>query len=202
MSDVLTVILVAIGLSLLGRETWGWLPRFSRGVIWLHTLPLPAARREIRREEWSAELAVEYEDRRLAGLLWALQLCRIAVWERVTTSPRPALLVRQAVVYFDLAKERVGSGSERSRLRRQEHSRVVQLDDRELLSEYLCSFDDGINTAAARWEMAESQRQARNVLAGLDGEKTRARVREQLRYHVLARRMYESRRRSRRGSRQ
>jgi hypothetical protein len=75
----------ALALGLAARDAWGWLPRASRLVIWLATLPLPKARRLIRREEWDAELIAEYDDRRLSGLIWALKLCPISVWERATT---------------------------------------------------------------------------------------------------------------------
>lgn len=85
MSGLVLAGLIAIGLSVLGRETWGWLPRLACGAIWLHTLPLPSARRRVRREEWRAELAAEYDDRRLTGFLWAVSLWRISTWERMTT---------------------------------------------------------------------------------------------------------------------
>ena len=78
------VILVAIGLSVLGRETWGWLPRVSHRVIWLHTMALPKARRALRRAEWCAELEREFEDRRVTGLLWAISVSRVSIWERAT----------------------------------------------------------------------------------------------------------------------
>ena len=49
---IVIAILAAIAVSVLGRDAWGWLPRFSRGVVWLQTAPLPRDRRELRREEW------------------------------------------------------------------------------------------------------------------------------------------------------
>ena len=85
MTGILLTALIAVALSVLGRETWGWLPRLSRAMIWLHTLPLPTHRRTLRREEWKAELASEYEDRRVTGFLWTLSLCTVSAWERLTT---------------------------------------------------------------------------------------------------------------------
>ncbi|MEN3281434.1 MAG: hypothetical protein V7607_2574 [Solirubrobacteraceae bacterium] len=96
MTGLLVAIVAAIGLSLLGREAWGWLPRLSRAVIWLQTAPLPRERRAIRRVEWHAELAGEYEDRRLTGFMWALSLCRISAWERLTTPIAFRSAVRRA----------------------------------------------------------------------------------------------------------
>ena len=82
---IVIAILAAIAVSVLGRDAWGWLPRFSRGVVWLQTAPLPRDRRELRREEWHAELDAQYDDRRVTGLLWTLTLVRISAWERLTT---------------------------------------------------------------------------------------------------------------------
>jgi len=83
--ELFAAVLLAIALSVLGRETWGWLPRLSRSIIWIQTLPLPKGRRALRREEWRAELATEYDDRRVTGFLWALSLCPVSAWERLTT---------------------------------------------------------------------------------------------------------------------
>jgi hypothetical protein len=71
----------------------GVVAHFSRGVIWLHTTPLPKPRRTIRREERYAELEAAYEDRRLTGFLWVLNLARVSTWERLTTpiAVRPRL---------------------------------------------------------------------------------------------------------------
>jgi len=82
-----------IFMSFLARDGWGWLPRLSRAIIWLETAALPAERRRIRRAEWGAELAAEYDDRRLTGLIWVLKLCAVSLWERATTpvsAPRVA----------------------------------------------------------------------------------------------------------------
>jgi hypothetical protein len=73
--------LLTVLLSLLGRELWGWLPTIARAVIWLITLPLPRKRRARRREEWAAHLHDEFDERRLAGLFWVLQLSRVCVLE-------------------------------------------------------------------------------------------------------------------------
>ncbi|MFL5911707.1 MAG: hypothetical protein ACJ768_14180 [Gaiellaceae bacterium] len=87
----------AIFLGLAIRDAWGWLPRLSRLIIWLETTPLPKERRLLRREEWYAELAAEYEDRRLSGLLWTLKLCPISIWERTTTPlSTPKVRVKRA----------------------------------------------------------------------------------------------------------
>jgi Domain of unknown function (DUF4407) len=77
----MTGLLLALLLSLVARELWGWIPPLTRCVLWLITVPLPAERRARRREEWARHLADEFEERRLAGLLWALQLCRVCVLE-------------------------------------------------------------------------------------------------------------------------
>jgi hypothetical protein len=76
---------VAIGLGLLGREGWASLPGLSRAVLRLVTLALPSSRRALRRKEWLAELATEYDERRLAGLVWAFCLVGPSVWERMTS---------------------------------------------------------------------------------------------------------------------
>jgi hypothetical protein len=59
-------------------------------------MPLPRERREVRREEWTAELIAEYEDRRVTGLLWCVSLCRISAWERITTPLARTTLERVA----------------------------------------------------------------------------------------------------------
>ena len=74
-------ILGAVVLALIARDAWGWLPRLSRGLVWLVTLPLPHERQAIRREEWAAELVAEFDERRLSGLLWTLKLGPISAWE-------------------------------------------------------------------------------------------------------------------------
>ncbi len=74
-------ILGAVVLALVARDAWGWLPRLSRGLVWLVTLPLPNERQAIRREEWAAELVAEFDERRLSGLLWTLTLGPISAWE-------------------------------------------------------------------------------------------------------------------------
>lgn len=79
-------LIVAVAVGVLGRDLWGWLPRLSRAMIWLGTLPLPGDRRRLRREEWCAELDCAYDDRRLSGLIWALGLVPVAAWERLTIS--------------------------------------------------------------------------------------------------------------------
>lgn len=75
--DLLGVVLV----SVVSLEAWGWLPRLSRMIIWLETALLAREERLVRRKEWYAELAAEYDDRRLSGLLWTLKLCPISLWE-------------------------------------------------------------------------------------------------------------------------
>jgi hypothetical protein len=82
-------ILVTLILGLLGRELWGWIPRLSRGVIWLITLPLARERRRRRREEWAAELAVVYDERRLTGLLWTLKLSGVCARESLRRMSSP-----------------------------------------------------------------------------------------------------------------
>lgn len=79
-------IVGTVAVSLFGRELWAWLPGLSRLVIWLGTATLASERRAIRRAEWSADLATVYDERRLAGLLWALGLVAVCGWERVTGS--------------------------------------------------------------------------------------------------------------------
>lgn len=74
-------LLGAVFLGMLAREAWGWLPRLSHMIIWLETAPLPKERRLVRREEWYGELAAEYDERRLSGLLWTLKLCPVSLWE-------------------------------------------------------------------------------------------------------------------------
>ncbi len=82
--SLISVVLVSVLLSFVGREAWAWLPRLSRVIIVLGTALLPAERRQLRREEWMAELAARTDDRRLSGLLWALALCAISLWERTS----------------------------------------------------------------------------------------------------------------------
>jgi hypothetical protein len=74
----------ALGLSLLGCEFWGWLPRCSKATIWLWTRILPTNHREERYEEWVAELLSEYRERRISGLVWSLALLGVCVWEAAT----------------------------------------------------------------------------------------------------------------------
>jgi hypothetical protein len=73
---------VAVGflMALVGREAWGWLPRLSAFVVRVETSILPSDRRDIRRREWQAELAV-FEARRLTGLLWTLRLLPVCLFE-------------------------------------------------------------------------------------------------------------------------
>lgn len=80
-------VLGAVLLSLAGWEAWGWLPRLSQMIILLETALLPKDRRQVRREEWIAELAAQYDERRVSGLLWTLKLCPISLWERATSLP-------------------------------------------------------------------------------------------------------------------
>jgi hypothetical protein len=61
---------IAPGLTVSGRAGRPWLPRISRVILYLQTAALRPGRREIRREEWLAELLSEYDDRRLSGLVW------------------------------------------------------------------------------------------------------------------------------------
>lgn len=82
-------VIAAVLLGVVARDAWGWLPRLSRIIIWLETAPLSKDRRLLRREEWYAELAAEYDDRRLTGLLWTVKLCPISLWERATSASRP-----------------------------------------------------------------------------------------------------------------
>jgi hypothetical protein len=62
-----------------------WLSRSSRHVIRVETRLLPKDRRDLRCEEWLAELGAVYPDRPFAGLAWSLSLSRISAWERITT---------------------------------------------------------------------------------------------------------------------
>lgn len=79
-------------LALIGREVWGWIPMLTRAVIWLETAVLPRDRRHVRRQEWLGELNAVYDDRRISGLIWALGLVRVCIWERATTPlSRPRL---------------------------------------------------------------------------------------------------------------
>ena len=84
MTAAMLTLVVAIALSLVGRDAWGWLPSISRGVIRLGIRVLPADRREIRREEWLAELSSVYGERRVSGLLWTLMLVPVCLRERAT----------------------------------------------------------------------------------------------------------------------
>jgi hypothetical protein len=81
MTEAIRDILAAI----LAAEVLGLVPLISRGVIWLATLLLPRARRELRRREWGAELEADHSKRAIAGLLWVLGLAGVCVWERATT---------------------------------------------------------------------------------------------------------------------
>jgi hypothetical protein len=87
-----------ISAGVLGAEMWGLLPLLSRAIIWLETLCLPHERRELRRKEWRAELDTHHDGRRIAGLLWAIGLARICVWERITSPTRPAPLAAAATI--------------------------------------------------------------------------------------------------------
>jgi hypothetical protein len=69
--------------GLLEREAWAWLPHLTRAIISLETIALPRGHREVRREEWLAELEAEFADRHVAGVLWALSLFRVCLVERV-----------------------------------------------------------------------------------------------------------------------
>jgi hypothetical protein len=66
-------IFVPIGLALAGRECWGWLGVWSRGLVRSAARRLPAPARADVEAEWLAELD-SFDDRRLAGLVWALDL--------------------------------------------------------------------------------------------------------------------------------
>ena len=87
--------------GLVGREAWEWLPTVTRAVIWVATLPLSAERREIRRSEWTAELK-DFEQRRLSGLVWALCLLPVCLWEAAGEPGVVRRLGRLVEVYFYL----------------------------------------------------------------------------------------------------
>jgi hypothetical protein len=78
--------------AIVSAELLGVVPMLTRAVIWLETLVLPRARRAERRREYIAEFEGHHRKRPLLGLLWALGLVRICVWERATSplvwSPR------------------------------------------------------------------------------------------------------------------
>ncbi len=81
-------IAVMIVAGVLSLEFWGWLPTLNRWLIWIATLSLPRERRALRRREFREELRGHYDERRIAGLAWTLQLALICIWERVTAMNR------------------------------------------------------------------------------------------------------------------
>jgi hypothetical protein len=54
-------------------------------VIFCATLSLSRERRNERRQEWFSELATEFDDRRLTGLVWTIKLAPVCAWERSTS---------------------------------------------------------------------------------------------------------------------
>jgi len=69
--------------GLFGRELWEWLPTVTRALIQVVTWPLSPERREIRRNEWGAELE-HFKQRRILALLWVLSLLPVCLWEAAT----------------------------------------------------------------------------------------------------------------------
>jgi hypothetical protein len=83
-------VAVMIVAGVLSLEFWGWLPTLSRWLVWIATLSLPRERRALRRREFREELRGHYDERRIAGLAWTLQLALICIWERATAMNRPS----------------------------------------------------------------------------------------------------------------
>jgi hypothetical protein len=99
-------LLMNILFSLLGLETWGWLPALTKLLVVLATAAMPAELRRTRREEWLAELEAEYADTRLAGFIWAIALVPVGTWEAIAARGH-ALDLRSGLV---VRKDRVALG--------------------------------------------------------------------------------------------
>jgi hypothetical protein len=87
----LSAAVVAGVAALLPRELWGWLPLMSRASIRLAAAVLPKELRALRGEEWLAQLP-DFDDRRLTGLVWTIQLVPTSLWVRAAAPTRHPLL--------------------------------------------------------------------------------------------------------------
>ena len=97
----LLAIAAAVTIGLLAREFWGWLPAISRTVIRVHARLLPHEQRHARRQAWFEQLASQYDDRRLTGLVWAAKLAVVSVRESKVAGLRSLIArVRPARVAF------------------------------------------------------------------------------------------------------
>jgi hypothetical protein len=99
-------LLMNILFSLLGLETWGWLPALTKLLVVIATAAMPAELRRTRREEWLAELEAEYAETRLAGFIWVIALVPVGTWEAVVAR-RQAFHLRSRLV---VRKDRIVLG--------------------------------------------------------------------------------------------